>query len=417
MMARPVTASEKLARARTQLLLNQPFFGTLCLRLRLAAEPGLPTMATDGRRILYNPGFVEKLSAAELEGVLAHEVLHCALAHQCRRGKRDLGLWNVACDYAVNPILLDNGMTLPADSLLDPALRDLSAEEIYARLQQGAQDSSNDAQQSSGVSGAVSASDPGDQPGSENGAPQGGTGEASEVGARPGGFGEVLDAQGQDGGPASQAERSRQEHEWSIAAEQALRSAKACGRLPAGVERPLERARESRQDWRSVLRDFISAVDPSDYAWTPPNRRFVASGLYLPSVVRTGVGEIVIVVDTSGSIGSEELQQFAGEITAIASDARPERIHVVYADAAVQGVEEFEAGDDIALRPQGGGGTDFRPAFEWVEQQGLAPKCLLYLTDLCCTSYPDEPPYPVLWVTDSRGTAPFGETLRIELEG
>jgi predicted metal-dependent peptidase len=111
MMARPVTASEKLARARTQLLLNQPFFGTLCLRLKLAAEPRLPTMATDGQRILYNPGFVEKLSPAELEGVLAHEVLHCALAHQCRRGKRDLGLWNVACDYAVNPILLDNGMT------------------------------------------------------------------------------------------------------------------------------------------------------------------------------------------------------------------------------------------------------------------------------------------------------------------
>jgi predicted metal-dependent peptidase len=308
-------------------------------------------------------------------------------------------------------------MTLPADSLVDPALHDLSAEEIYARLQQGAQDPSNDPQQSSRVSGAGSASDPGDQPGSENGAHQGGTGETSEVGTRPGGFGEVLDAQGQDGGPASQAERSRQEHEWSIGAEQALRSAKACGRLPAGVERPLERARESRQDWRSVLRDFISAVDPSDYAWTPPNRRFVASGLYLPSVVRTGVGEIVIVVDTSGSIGSEELQQFAGEITAIVSDARPERIHVVYADAAVQGVEEFEAGHEIALRPQGGGGTDFRPAFEWVEQQGLAPKCLLYLTDLCCRSYPDEPSYPVLWVTDSPGTAPFGETLRIELEG
>ena len=134
MITRPLTAAEKLARARTQLLLNQPFFGTLCIRLKLVPEPGFPTMATNGQRIIYNPGFVEKLSPQELEGVLAHEVLHCALAHHCRRGQRDPGLWNQACDYAVNPILLDNGIVLPAGVLVDPAYRDLSAEEIYARL-------------------------------------------------------------------------------------------------------------------------------------------------------------------------------------------------------------------------------------------------------------------------------------------
>jgi hypothetical protein len=139
----------------------------------------------------------------------------------------------------------------------------------------------------------------------------------------------VLDAVGEDGQPASQAELSRQMHEWAINAEQGLCSAKACGHEPGGIERPLEQARHSVHDWRAILRDFIAATNPSDYRWAPPNRRFVASALYLPSVERSGVGDIVIVVDTSGSIGTQELEQFAGEINAITNEAQPESIRVI----------------------------------------------------------------------------------------
>ena len=103
-----------------------------------------------------------------------------------------------------------------------------------------------------------------------------------------------MDATADDGSPASQAELSRQCHEWGIAADQAMRSAQACGRLPQGIERPLREARRSVQDWRAILRDFIAATSAADYSWTAPNRRFVASGLYLPSVERMGVGELVI---------------------------------------------------------------------------------------------------------------------------
>jgi predicted metal-dependent peptidase len=113
----------------------------LCLWLKVVPAPGFPTMATDGRRIVYNPAFVEKLSQAELEGVLAHEVMHLALAHHCRRGERDAQLWNQATDYAINPILINNGVTLPKDALIDPTFADLGAEEIYARLLKQGQDS------------------------------------------------------------------------------------------------------------------------------------------------------------------------------------------------------------------------------------------------------------------------------------
>ncbi len=132
-MSIPTSTEKKLTKARTQLLLGQPFFGTLCLRLKLV--PGdFPTMATNGKRIAYNPAFVESLSARELEAVLAHEVMHCALGHHCRRGQRDPELWNKAADFAINPLLVANGFTLPADALLDPVFANLSAEEIYARL-------------------------------------------------------------------------------------------------------------------------------------------------------------------------------------------------------------------------------------------------------------------------------------------
>ena len=421
------TMAQKLTRARVQILLTQPFFGTLCLRLKTV--PGnLPTMATDGSRIVYNPAFVDQLKPAELEGVLAHEVLHCAVGHHCRRGDRDPELWNEAADLAINPILLGNGFTLPAGALLDPAFNNLSAEEIYARLLQRNSGSSAERKREEhhapGAAGSGDGSREGQglgtasaKPGSSDQEVSGQADETSQSASpsamSPGGFGEVLDAIDEQGQPASPAERHRQEHEWNIAAAQALRSAKACGREPAGVDRPVSENRESRQDWRAILRDFVAATTPSDYRWSPPNRRYIASGLYLPSVERRGLGEIVIGVDTSGSIGKQELEQFAGEISAISEEARPEAIHVVYCDAAVQSAQQFGPSEPIRLEPKGGGGTDFCPVFQWVDDGGVTPVCLIYLTDLCCNSYPAAPEYPVLWVTDSRREAPFGETVRI----
>lgn len=424
---KPETGIEwKLTRARTQLLLNQPFFGALSLRLKLVPA-SVPTMSTDGRCILYNPKFVEVLKPAELEAVFAHEVLHCALGHHCRRRERNPQLWNQAADLAINPLLIANRFTLPSGALIDSAFENLSVEEIYARLSQESRSNPSVAPPEASQS---STSDQGSGHGQEMRSPSCGSAnhpsqthsdhrtdlDTGTTHARPGGFGEVLDATDEAGHAASQAEKSRLEQEWRIAAEQSMRSAKACGHEPTNVDRPLSESRRSKQDWRTILRDFIVARSPSDYRWSPPNRRYVGSGLFLPSVARSGLGPIVIAVDTSGSIRTIELEQFAGEISAIADEAQPEAIHVVYCDAAVQGSQEFQASESIRLEPKGGGGTDFRPPFEWVKERQFEPVCLVYLTDLCCHSYPEPPDYPVLWVTDSRRTAPFGETLQISSE-
>lgn len=431
------TIERRLLRARVQLLFKQPFFATLCLRLKLIPASFLPTMATNGKVICYNTVFVESLTPEELEGVLAHEVSHCALGHHCRRGNRKKRLWNVACDYAINPILLKNGLVLPAGALVNPDYEDLSAEQIYDRLLQ---------EQSDGA-GAGESQNPGAGPRAGNGSaapnepPQigpasnrniqqplcnGGTSGAGQSpldeddglnSLREGGFGEVLDATDEHGNPAGEGEANRQASDWAIAAQQALQSAKGQGRGTCDFERPLRESRESAQDWRAILQAFVAATALSDYRWSPPNRRFVAAGIYLPSLHREGTGRLVIGVDTSGSISERELDQFAGEISAVSDQVQPERIHVVYCDEAVTGAQEFGPSEPIQLEPRGGEGTDFRPVFQWVEDNCIEPACLIYLTDLDCTRYPAVPPsYPVLWVTSSRRTARFGETVKIIAE-
>ncbi len=429
----PTTASpieRKLLRARVQLLFKQPFFATLCLRLKLIPAGFLPTMATNGKVICYNSDFVESLTPEELEGVLAHEVLHCALGHHCRRGNRKKRLWNIAADYAINPIVLKNGLALPAGALVSPDYEGLSAEQIYDRLLQDQPDGFAAPSQLPNAGGGSATSNSQPQAGSaSNGqqepAPKGGANPipgpaATEEGdddlnePREGGFGEVLDATDEDGNPAGEGESNRQAGEWVIAAQQALQASKAQGHGTIDVERALRESRESTQNWRAILRAFVAATVLSDYRWSPPNRRFVSLGLYLPSLHREGTGRIVIGVDTSGSISERELEQFAAEITAISDQAQPERIHVVYCDEAVTGDQEFGPSEPIHLEPSGGEGTDFRPVFEWVADKDVNPVCLIYLTDLECRDYPSPPPsYPVLWVTNSRRTAPFGETVKI----
>jgi len=145
-----------------------------------------------------------------------------------------------------------------------------------------------------------------------------------------------------------------------------------------------------------------------------PNRRHVWSGLYLPGVTSEGVGEIAIAVDCSGSVSARQLGLFEVEIRSIVAGQRPRLVHVLYFDAAVQKVETYQAGQPISLSPVGGGGTDFRPCFEWLGEQGIVPQTLVFLTDLCGRFPSEVPPYPVIWAsTETRG-APFGEVVPMQ---
>ena len=242
--------SRRIQKARTALVLDHPFFGSLLFRLKDRECRSIQTMATDGVSLYYNPDFVETLNAATLAGTLAHEVMHPALHHHVRRSGRDPKRWNMACDFAINPLLVDAGLNLPEGVLLDNRFRGMSAEQIYNLLEsEAAQDSGSEDEES-------------ESGGKRSNAEQPPAGEANEPSApmTEGGIGQVLDAPLPDEETPTIEEQVR---EWDIAVNQATTIAKHAGKVPAGLNRTLEGAAEAAVDWRELLRRFWSETTPS----------------------------------------------------------------------------------------------------------------------------------------------------------
>jgi predicted metal-dependent peptidase len=361
-----------LSAARRRLVLDHAFFGVLALRLRLVQDDKIETCATDGTSLFFNSGFVVGLSPHELAGVVAHEVLHCADGHFWRCEDREPEKWNVACDYAINHIVTKAGMVLPQGALDDPMYHGMSAEAIYSALP-------NDF-----VSG------------------------SSGGGKSPGAScGQVI--------TSAVAEKASTKAEWTAAVVAAAKVAELAGNLPAGLERLVRQAKTPPQDWRALLRRFIQQLDAADYSWRQPSPRYLHLGLYVPSLVKQDdMPPIVVVIDTSGSVSEDLLSQMESELRQLVSESSPQTVYVLCVDWEIQSVSVFERGEVVELHAVGGGGTNFSPAFEWVESQGIEPAALVYMTDLAGRFPSEAPPYPVLWAdVFGRFSPPWGEHLRI----
>lgn len=419
-------ALDRITRARIKLLLDEPFFGSLLMHLKPVVDEARPTFSTDGRTLRINPKFLDTLTEPELQTVMAHEVMHCALLHPYRLGARDLQRFNIAADYAINNFL-DNtnkeaetkGRTPPfvftgplAKVYLDHQYDGLSAEEIYHRLMSPPQGGGggNQSQSPSSSPSAPGAGQPGTKPGAGQGngkpSPQPPAGAAS-----PGEFTE---------GAADEATRDQCESEWKVAAQQAALGAKAKGRLPAEAERYIEELLNPKLPWQEILRQFLTATAKNDYSWTRPNRRYASAGVILPGMHSPRLGKIVVAVDTSGSIGQEEFNNFMSEVQGILFNCHPEKFILAQCDATLHDWQELDVFADVAtIKCKGGGGTNFKPVFERADEDcaaGEPPAALVYLTDLEGT-FPDvEPGYPVLWASTNtkEEQAPFGITLPLE---
>ncbi len=389
----------KLATATSYLILHHPFLAVPLLRLRLAPDPSCETAFTDGRGIYYNPTFIDSLTLNECIFLLAHEVLHVALAHHLRRGQRNLKAWNAATDYAINLLLEAAGFALIPGLLLDPVFKGFSAEQIYHYLFRKAQDE---------LRLASSSSDPGSPQGTlEDHLPQG-TG------------GQVTDLKAEDGQELSDSERTIEEGKLEVALQHA-RHFQAMGSsnqsLATAVSRAVAAPRSPSFQARQHLSIFMSqALGREDYSWTRPNRRFLPAGLYLPSLSRSDtLLDPIVAIDTSCSITPEHLAFLAGVCDDILEAFPLTELRLLYCDTEVRASESVTLLDrPIRLeKAEGGGGTRFAPVFEWVAQHGLQPNFLIYMTDLA-GPMPDDPGYPVVWlVIDSNIPAPFGTRISL----
>jgi predicted metal-dependent peptidase len=400
------SVTRRLVAARATLVLDHPFFGALALRMDIQEETRgrTQTMATDGRSVFYQKGYVEGCSDQELVGLLAHEVMHPAMQHHTRRGDRDPGLWNEAADYAINPILLDAGFVLPGAPLLNREYCGMTAEQIYEALKKSQDDTESRSPDDPETDDTGNGDSLKDEGGGGNGAADDRAGEKSETVERPGG---VLDA----------PDPAQQEAEWQVALKQATQAAQMMGQMPGGITLAVDEVLRPRVAWKSILRRFVQQSATADYSWRMPNRRYVAARLYLPDLRSESLPSIVVVVDSSASTHAA-LPAFKAELQSIVEECQPESTIVIMADAKVQRVDEFQRGEAIEFNVEGFGGTDFRPAFGHVDREQLNPACLIYLTDADGV-YPDEPStYPTLWaITTPNQQAPWGETVYIDVTG
>jgi len=412
-------AKDKVIKARAALVLDEPFFGSLILRLKTKEDPSCKTMWVDGKTLGFNPMFVDSLSIDVLKGCLCHEVLHLALSHHTRRGNREKVKWNSAGDYAINA-MIKNKFSLPGGCLFDPKYSALSAEDIYSQLptdkeKKKDQNKEGGNGQTSSLGGSGASDSPAADSQSEKDKSEDSNKDKSEDdNPDPGGCGEVRDADvGEGKGVPTEADLSRSEAEWKVAVSQAAQQAKTFGKLPAGFDRVVDDIINPKINWRALLRQFMDTLVKSDYSWVHPNRRHIHAGIYLPSCRDSEVGTMVIGVDTSGSISDKMLTQVAAELSSILNDIRAD-CYVVHADSKVQNTEYFAPGDSISkLNAKGGGGTDFKPVFKWIEKENIEPSCVIYFTDLY-GSFPEiQPDYPVLWIVDGKMSrkAPFGEVI------
>lgn len=405
-------AKEQLAIDRHHLLMKMPFIGSLLMRLDLVPvrDERLSTAATNGDKVFVDIDFYGTLTKEERLFVLAHEAWHCALLHFMRRQNRNHEKFNYAADLEIHFILTGDGLKAPFVLPHSPSWKGLSAEEIYARLESpslqlsGGAESENiknvrggggfDTHLENGQS--LDAEDP------TGGNASKGTGSAEQAGGNaPGGTGKGIDSDFSPEIAAGAAERCRERLTATVQQFQRMK-----GDMPLGIESVVEKILEPKINWRELLSQFVTSCYGGSRQWLPPNRRHVWRGLYMQSSRDTRLNAVV-AVDTSGST-TGDLPRFFSELGGLLNSFGSYQLTVIQCDAKVQKTEVF---DDMTPFPpdykweaKGGGGTDFRPVFHYVEKHSeIMPSLLIYLTD-GYGDYPEHAPaYPVLWMVAPQG--------------
>ena len=375
---------KRIDRAMTALVLDQPFFATLALRLNIRETDEYETFATDGKELLVNPVFCGKLTDSQIKSVIAHEVLHCAMGHIWRApGDADCFTWNMAADQEANGILIEaNGdakrsgradpFPLPKSAYWESRFDGWASEKVYRELDRNKQDG-----KTPGLNGP--------------------------------GMGEVIPCKKES------IEASRIKEEWDKAVVQAVSAAKGRGSIPKSMTRLADKIMNPQKSWKQILRDFLRDLAADDWSWGRANMRYADTGFMLPELRSEKAGRIVFAIDTSGSINKNIISRFISEAQNALDELNPSELMVVACDSKVHSIDRFERGDIVKSLLRGGGGTDFKPVFNAMETEEKID-ALVYLTDLEGSFPKVGPDYPVVWVSTGNKKAPFGETIKFNEE-
>lgn len=392
-MAVKLGPEERLVKARVRMLLKHGFFGQIACRLRLVEEKSIPTAAVDGKRFYYNAEFVQKLSDEELVFLVGHEVGHCVWQHFLRRGNRDRNFWNMAGDYVINQILVDERIGAQikvVPILLDNKYRGMATEEVYDDLMKNAVkiqmtlDTHLDAD-----------------------------GEGNE------GEGDEGEGKGFKGKGLTEEEIKELTDELREAVLQAANSVGA-GNVPKGFQRIIQDITAPKMNWRDMLKIQLNSIIKNDYSFMRPNRKMQQSGAIIPGMLPGDEVDVAVFIDTSGSISTKMLQDFVSEVAGIMEQFDSYTLRIAQFDTQVYGEEVFTSDMNADIRSyeiKGGGGTSFEAMFKYMHEHDITPNQMIVFTDgYPYSSWGEEGYCDTLWVIHSnpKTEAPFGVTAHYE---
>lgn len=378
-------SEQLLLKAKSLLTVKYPYFGMLASRLQHEPSDAVSGYASNGKRFIYNVEFLERRSVEEVMFILTNAVMHHVLAHQQRKLNRRGRLWQLATDYAINNLLFKSGLHIPVGANYNKEYELMYAEEIYDALKNDLNLGEGDAFGESGEGGSPSETM---------------SQEADDSGefANIDGIADEMDAQ--------------DESQWQYAASIAQEVAQRKGAMPLGLERLGKKVKAADVDWRFELYNAVNRHMRNNYAFMPPNKKHIHRGIALPSLTSDTLS-LCVAVDTSGSIDDALLGAFMEEFKSIMQNFPSVKIELIIADAKVHAHHTFISGDRMDFPLKGGGGTDYRPTFDYVEANLPMTTMLLYFTD-GEGSYPRIPPnYEVLWALSRKAKVPFGRALVI----
>jgi predicted metal-dependent peptidase len=395
---------DKLTTARVGLLLKAPFFGNMATRMRLIdASEWCPTAATNGRDFYYNKKFVEKLSVKKLEFLFGHEICHAVFDHFGRVGSRDRQLSNIAQDFAVNQILVDERIGEKITEVkicYDPKYRGMAWEEIYDELYEKAEKIPMDQllkQLGELLDEHIKEGD--------------GQAEGDGKGDKEG--------KGRPGMSKEDAQRIKDEIKEAM-----IQSAAAAGagKVPAGIQRMIKDMTEPKINWRDLVRQEIQSIIRNDYSFSRPNRKSWHSGAILPGMKEATTIDVGISIDMSGSIGMEDATVFLSEVKGIMDQYEDFKVNLWCFDTEIYNHKEIShdnSEDLLEYEPEGGGGTDFEVNWQFMRDNGIQPKKFIMFTDgYPCGGWGEEDYCDTIFIVkgNTEAQAPFGQTVIYEKE-
>lgn len=410
-----------------------------------------PTLATDGDRLLVNSEYFKtKLSNVEFRvAALAHEILHAMFMHPDRfQHYRDHGLdgspvnpmaLNMAADFIINDFLrvFRIGMLHPSWLWRNDVSYEDSLEDVYRRIvkkgpcnqpgqeqgrqgQQGQQQGKPGQGQGQGQSQSQQGQDQDDVA----------AGEGSEGGDQGVGYTYSIKAKDSDeeapinpNGQFDQHlahESSKGENEWHAAVQAAMQSAKSIGRLPADMERALQKFLTIEKDWREELADqirFRTGFDTRNIQ-KPNKRRLYQDRLYIPTRNSWEIDRVALIFDVSGSVSMEETALYCGTVADILSQCHVRELRCLCVNSTVMDDVTFDSVEDfMEWRPHGSGGTDMEAGLTYLDEDQYDPDICIVLTDgYTNTSEENMPSFPVVWVTTGQENLAYGKVIKMEMK-